>query len=160
MKDTKHRPAKIRSASYDESNNTVQVVWSTGADVTREDWDGTYVERLLMDPSNVRLGRLNAGAPFLDTHDSTGLSSVIGSVVPGSARIEDGKGVATIRLSGAAGDADTVQKIKDGVVRNVSIGYWTHASTRSEGNPPVVTATDWEPLEISAVPGRLIAARR
>lgn len=152
MKARNYSPAKIRSASFDKDANTVDVIWSTGSDVLREDWDGPYTERLLMGPENVRLGRLNNGAPLLNSHQSDDLSSVIGSVVPGTARIEGNKGLATIRLSNAAADADTVQKIKDGVIRNISVGYWTHSSTRSDGSPPVVTVTDWEPLEISGVP--------
>jgi hypothetical protein len=70
-----------------------------------DDRGNEFIERLSMKPESVRLGRLNSGAPFLDTHDSTGLSSVIGAVVAGSAKIENGKGVATIKLSSAASDA-------------------------------------------------------
>jgi phage head maturation protease len=152
MKTRNYSPARVRSASYNEEANTIDIVWSTGADVLRSEGYEEYIERLSMEPSAVRLGRLNAGAPFLDTHNSDGLSSVIGSVVPGTARIEGGKGLATIRLSKAAADADTVQKIREGVIRNISVGYWTHAQTRSDDSPPVVTVTDWEPLEISGVP--------
>ncbi len=99
----------------------------------------------------MRLDRLNAGAPFLDSHQSYELANVIGSVVPGSARIVDGRGVAKIQLSSARSDADIVQKIKDGVIRNCSVGYWVLSSTRSDDDPPVVNVTDWQPLEISAV---------
>ncbi len=152
MKTKTYSPAKIRSASYDADANTIDIVWTTGAPVRRSDYDGEYDEVLCLEPGAVRLGRLNSGAPFLDTHQDGGLANVIGTVVPGSAKIEDGRGIAKIQLSRAASDADVIQKITDGVVRNVSVGYWTHASTRSDGDPPVITATDWEPLEISAVP--------
>ena len=86
-------------------------------------FENEYVERLLMGDNNVRLGRLNAGAPFLDTHNSESLGDVLGAVAPGSARIENGVGIATIKLSSAAADADHVQKIRDGVIKNVSVGY-------------------------------------
>jgi HK97 family phage prohead protease len=155
MKTTKHAPAKIRSASFNADANTIDVTWSTGADVQREDYNGTYVERLLMGQENVRLDRLNSGAPFLDVHNSGSLGDVIGVVVGSTARIENGKGLATIKLSSAATDADVVQKIRDGVIKNVSVGYWVHSSTRVEGEkgqPDVVVCDDWEPLEISAVP--------
>jgi phage head maturation protease len=120
-----------------------------------DDRGNEFIERLSMKPESVRLGRLNSGAPFLDTHDSTGLSSVIGAVVAGSAKIENGKGVATIKLSSAASDADTVLKIKEGIIKNVSCGYWIYATERTEGDNgklDIVTATDWEPIEVSAVP--------
>lgn len=155
MKTRNYAPAKLRSSSYSESDNTIDIIWSTGADVLREDWDGSYVERLSMEPSAVRLDRLNSGAPFLNTHRSDDLGDVIGSIVPGSARIEDGKGLATVKLSGAACDADTVLKIREGVIKNISVGYWTHHSIRQageKGQPDVLFVDDWEPLEISAVP--------
>lgn len=150
------RSANLRAASYDEAANTVDIVWTTGADVLRSDYfDGTYVERLTVDPASVRLDRLNAGAPLLDTHNAYQLAAIIGSVVPGTARIEGGKGLATVKLSRAEGCADIVQNIRDGIITNISVGYNVHAFTRTEAadsSPAVMTATDWEPVELSAVP--------
>ena len=111
--------------------------------------------RLTVDPASVRLDRLNAGAPLLDTHNAYQLAAIIGSVVPGTARIESGKGLATVKLSRAEGCADIVQNIRDGIITNISVGYNVHAFTRTEaadGSPAVMTATDWEPVELSAVP--------
>ncbi len=132
-------------------------MWTTGATVRRTDWwDGTeYDEVLSVEPGAVRLERLNRGAPFLDAHCSYALASVIGSVVPGTAKIADGQGTATIRLSKAEGVADTVQKIREGVICNVSVGYWVHKVVKTEGDRGTVDrwdVVDWEPLEISAVP--------
>ena len=156
MSNRNYTAAKICSASFNETENSVEVVWSTGADVERlDEYGNVFVERLLMGADNVRLGRLNAGAPFLDTHTSKSLSNVIGSVVNGSARIEGSEGIALVRLSSAASDADTVQKIKEGVIKNLSVGYWIHSSVRTDGEdggPDIVEVRDWEPLEISAVP--------
>jgi hypothetical protein len=154
-RNTTYSAAKIRSASFDADANTIEVVWSTGADVVRDDYDGQYVERLLMGEGNVRLGRLNSGAPLLDSHRSDGLANVIGKVVEGSAKIEDGRGTATVLLSSASADADAILKIRDGVIKNISVGYWIHKSNRIEGDKgqfAVTEVTDWEPMEISAVP--------
>jgi HK97 family phage prohead protease len=151
-----YSPARVRSASFNERANTIEVIWSTGSDVLRyDDYGNEIIERLLMGADNVRLDRLNAGAPLLDTHSSDNLGNVIGSVVPGSARLEGSKGLAVIKLSSAAGDADTVQKIREGVIRNISVGYIIHRSVRADGEdggPDIVEVRDWEPLEISAVP--------
>lgn len=156
MKNKSYSPARVRSASFNENDNTIELIWSSGADVLRfDEYGGAFIERLLMGADNVRLGRLNAGAPLLDTHDSYQLSNVIGSVVKGSARIEGSKGLAVVKLSSAAGDADIVSKIRDGVISNISVGYWIHNSIRSDGEdggPDIVEIRDWEPLEISAVP--------
>lgn len=150
------RGVEFRASSFDEAENTIEVVFTTGATVRRNSWwDGPYDEELVVEPGSIRLERLNAGAPFLNSHDSWDLSDVIGSIVPGSARIEGGIGVAKVLLSRAPGDADNVQKIRDGIVRNISVGYRIHKVEKTEaddGSVPVWRVVDWEPLEVSAVP--------
>jgi hypothetical protein len=144
--------------SYNEAENTIDVVWAAGAKVRRYSWrDGAYYdESLVMKPEAVRLDRLNAGAPLLDSHNSWSLSSVIGSVVPGTAKIERGKGYATVKLSRAPEDAATVGKIRDGIIRNISVGYISHRIEKTEpgeeGGVADWRVIDWEPMEISAVP--------
>jgi hypothetical protein len=97
---------------------------------------------------------MNSGAPLLNTHSDWSLEDVIGSVVPGSARISGGRGLATVKLSSAAGDADTVIKIKTGIVRNISVGYVVHRVEiiERDRDVPIWRVVDWEPIEISAVP--------
>lgn len=151
------RGAEVRAESYSESDNSVEVVWTTGAGVRRRDWNtGEYYSEILeVTPKSVRLDRLNAGAPFLDTHDDRQLASIIGSVIPGTARIEGGKGYARIKLSAATADADSVGKIRDGIIRNISVGYAIHkfrVEPAADGGDEKRIITDWEPLEISAVP--------
>ncbi|HEV7434347.1 MAG TPA: HK97 family phage prohead protease [Pseudorhizobium sp.] len=151
------RAAELRASSFDESDNSVEVIFTAGAAVRRHDWrtDRFYSEVLEVTPKAVRLDRLNAGASFLNSHDGSDLKSVIGSVVPGSARVENGKGFARVRLSNAPGDADIVSKIRDGIVRNVSVGYMSHKVERTQsddGQDDVWRVIDWEPFEISAVP--------
>jgi phage head maturation protease len=145
--------AQIRAASFDEKSNTVDVTWTTGATVTRRGPDGYFDEELLVTREAVRLDRLNAGAPLLDSHRDGSLDNVIGAVVEGSARIVAGRGLARVRLSTAPGDEDSVTKIKDGVVRNISVGYVIHRVeiVEREGKIPIWRVVDWEPLEISAV---------
>lgn len=152
------RSAEFRPDSYRESDNSIEVVWAAGARVKRYDWRSReyYEEVLDMKPEAVRLNRLNAGAPFLDSHNSWSLASVLGAVVPGTARIENGRGIARVQLSKTEGDAERVQKIRDGIVRNISVGYVVHrvqkTSPDEEGGLAEWRALDWEPYEISAVP--------
>ncbi len=149
------RAAETRPASYREEDNSIEIVWTTGARVLRFDWwdDEYYFEELSLDDGAVRLERLNAGAPLLDSHISRGLASVIGSVVPGSASVGNGEGTARVRLASTPDVADSVAKIRDGIVRNVSVGYSVHSFTRieNEGERPIMRATDWEPMELSFV---------
>lgn len=151
------REAVVRAASFDEPSNSVEVVWTTGAKVRRYSWrdDGYYDEELIVEDGAIRLDRLNNGAPFLDTHDDWQLSSVIGVVVPGSASIRNGQGLARVRLSVAEGHRDIVANIKADIIKNISVGYRIHKVEKTEtddGSVPVWRIVDWEPLEISAVP--------
>jgi len=153
-------------SSFNPEANTIECVWHTGAEVRRYgryrgfdgyETSGPYDLTLSMEPKAVRLERLNDHAPFLDNHADYSLSAVIGKVVPGSARIVDGKGLATVALSSAPCDADTVQKLRDGIIANVSVGANIHALTRIDTPDekrarPLFRADDWEPVEISAVP--------
>lgn len=149
------RGAELRAASFNEADNSIECCWTTGATVRRMSWrDGAYDEELIVSPNAVRLERLNAGAPLLNTHSEWSLSDVLGAVVPGTARIEKGLGFARVALSKAPGDADIVQKIKDGIIRNISVGYIRHRIEKIEkdGETPIWRVVDWEPHEISAVP--------
>ncbi len=149
------RAAELSASTFNADKNTIDVVFTTGATVARRTWSGRYNEELVVTPESVRLGRLNAGAPFLDTHDDFSIRGILGSVVRGSARVENGQGLATVQLSRRPDAAGAVQDIRDGVLRNVSVGYRYHAVDRTEATasaPEHWRVTDWEPLEISAVP--------
>lgn len=152
------RAASVRTESIDVAARTVEIVWTTGATVQRRRWEGwdeirEYDEELIVTPAAVRLERMNGGAPFLDSHDGWSLRSVLGSVEPGSVRIEGGQGMATIRLTSAPDAADTVHRILEKTVRHVSVGYRVHRYeiTKREGQRELWRAVDWEPMEVSAV---------
>lgn len=149
------RAASVQPASWNAEERTIDVVWTTGATVRRSSWlNGDYDLELSLDPKSVRLGRLNDGAPFLDSHNDFSLGSVIGVVVAGSAKIANGVGTAKIRLSDAPSDADVTHKIASGIVRNISVGLNIHERviTKQANGLDHHLATDWEPFEISAVP--------
>lgn len=149
-----YRRAALEPSSYDADARTIEIVWSTGAGVARRDWmtGKRYTE--VLDLAGADLSRLNDGAPLLDSHDSYSSRSVIGVFVPGSARIEAGKGVATVRLSAAESARDAVEKIVEGVLRNVSVGYdvheWRIEKNEMDGTE-TRTAVAWTPAEGSMV---------
>ena len=149
------RAAELAPGSADEAARTVEVVWSTGARVRRTPlFAEAYDEELSMEPHAVRLERLNAGAPLLAVHDAYSLGGVIGSVVPRSARIEAGRGLATVRLSERAEVEPIWRDILAGHLRAVSVGYQVHRYevSKDEGGHELWRAVDWTPFEISAVP--------
>lgn len=144
--------ASFQPSTFDDEKRTVEVVFSTGARVLRGFWN-RYYEELSLDPKHVRLERLNAGAPVLDTHSSYELRDVIGVVE--RAWIKDGEGRALIRFSEREEVAPIIADVKAGILRNISVGYAVHRFEQVEGGDeeiPVYRAVDWEPHEISLVP--------
>lgn len=121
--------------------------WSTGQ---------AYLEKLSLDPAHVRLGRLNSGAPLLDSHSSYRLANQIGVVADGTAALDSKRGTATVRFSRRA-DVDPIwADVQDRIVRNVSVGYMVYeyeeVPAKRKGDLPARLAIDWEPYEISMVP--------
>ena len=131
---------------------TVELVWSTGAQVRRASWArGDYIEELSMAPGAVRMDRLNKGAPLLDAHDSFSLRSQIGVVQ--RAWLDGNEGRALVKFSRRDDVGPIFQDVQDGIYRNVSVGYKVHKTERDEtGAVPVERAVDWEPYELSLVP--------
>ena len=148
--------ADVVSSSIDSKKRTFDVTWTTGARVKRG-WFDEFWEELSLDPAHVRMERLASGrAPLLNAHSSWSLHSVLGAV--DSARLEPGKGTASVRFAkeGIDEDADRIfRKVEDRIIQNVSVGYRVHKleKTKEEVQDiPVRLATDWEPHEISLVP--------
>lgn len=147
--------------SVDEATRSFEVLWTTGAQVRRYSWarDEEFDEELVVSPNAMRLERLNGGAPFLNSHSSWDLRSILGVVEEGTIRVEGGNGYARIRLSERAEVEDIWRDIKAGIIRNVSVGYRIHKMERvakadrtDGGTRALYRAVDWEPMEISAVP--------
>lgn len=143
--------------SIDVDARTAELIFSTGAAVERMDWwsGKRYQEVLSLDPKHVRLDRLNKAGSLLDSHSAWSVSDILGSVVPGSARIEKGKAVATVKFSKRAAVDEIFRDVQEGVIRSVSVGYRVHKfeeDASKDNKIPVRTAVDWEPYEISLVP--------
>ena len=149
-----HR-ALTAPATVDRTARTVEVVWSTGARARNLVPSlGLITEELEMSPNAVRMEALRSGnAPVLNTHRSLDARDVLGRVT--AARLERGRGYATLQFSAAADVEPVWQRIADGTLRAVSVGYRVH---RYEPRPDAATGTtvhravDWEPFEISVVP--------
>jgi hypothetical protein len=141
-------------STVNRAARTVEVVWSTGARARNFVPPlGLITEELDMSPNAVRMqGLRDGGAPVLNTHRSGDARDVVGRVI--AARLEAGRGIATLQFSSAADVEPLWQRIADGTLRSVSVGYRVH---RYEPIPDptagtVHRAVDWEPYEISVVP--------
>ena len=143
--------AMFAPETADADARTVEVVWTTGARVARNSYDGPFYEELSMEPSSIRMDRLNAGAPLLNSHSASNLSDVVGVVE--RAWLIGNEGRAVVRFSSRDEVAPIWQDESSGIIRNISVGYrvWKYERVE-EGDTPVMRAVDWEPHELSLVP--------
>ncbi len=150
MADLLVRRAELAPASADREARSVDVVWSTGAPVRRRDLNGSYLERLSLDPGAVDLSRL-IGASVLDAHRQTALRDVLGTVR--DARVDGRQGTARLQFSGRPEVEPIWQDVLAGILRHVSVGYtveeWRESKDKGER---LLTAIRWTPVEISLVP--------
>ena len=146
--------AAVQPQTFNEEARTVELVWTTGAQVRRYDWlDGPYMEELSLEPNSVRMDRLNTGAPLLANHRSGSLENVIGVVE--KAWLDGNQGKATVRFSDREDVQPIINDVRAGILRNISVGYQVHEyevdKPTERGGMPTYRAIDWEPMEISIV---------
>lgn len=153
------RAASVVPNTVNDSDRTVDVIWTTGAGVRR--WlpgVGAICEELSLDPKAVKLDRLNNRAPLLKDHQGYDTDCVIGVVVEGTAKVDGKVGTATVRFTKAGIDpeADKIyDKVKDGILTKLSVGYDPYEmvqTDRAVDGLPVYLVTLWEPGELSVVP--------
>ena len=165
QRDVRDLPVQVRAATlvpatFNEADNSVEVVWTQGATVRRYDyWEGkSYDEALDVTTEAVDMTRFDAGTvQVLDGHRVYGgVNAILGIAERGW--IADGEGRATIRLSQRPEMAGIVADIRAGVIRAISFGYSvqqyaiTPGAQRTDGGTvDLYRAVLWTPLEISFV---------
>lgn len=154
------RAATLEPATFNEADNTVEIVWTQGASVRRFDyWEGKpYDEALDVTPEAVDMTRFDAGTvQVIDNHRLYGgVNAILGIAERGW--IADGEGRAIIRLSQRPEVAGIVADIRAGVIRAISFGYSvqqyaiTPGAQRTDGGTvDLYRAVRWTPQEISFV---------
>ena len=103
------------------------------------------MEVLSHDDGAADLGRLNDGAPLLFNHD---MDRPIGVVERAYLDKDKKKGYSRVRFSRNSFAQEILTDVKDGVMRNISVGY--RIKEMEERNNEFV-ATNWEPYEVSIV---------
>lgn len=139
------RAATFDRAAVDDEARTVELAFSSEQPCER--WWG--VEILDHSPQSIRLGRLSSGGPLLMDHDARDHVGVIESV-----RIDaDRVGRAVVRFGRSQRAEEIFNDVKDGIRRNVSVGYMIHKATLVETreDQEIYRVTDWEPHEVSLV---------
>lgn len=107
------------------------------------------IEILDVTATSMRQGRLRSGANLLVDHDWKDVVGVVESVEIGADRVAR----AVVRFGKSARAEEVWQDVKDGIRRNVSVGYMVHKAQLVETKDGLETyrVTDWEPFEISLV---------
>lgn len=135
----------VERAAIDEEGRTAVLAFAS--ETPYERWWG--VEILDVTATSMRQGRLRSGANLLCDHNHKDVVGVIESVEIGADRV----GRAVVRFGKSARAEEVWQDVKDGIRRNVSVGYMVHKAQLVETVDGVETyrITDWEPFEVSLV---------
>jgi len=149
--------ASIVPDSLDKEARTVEVVFTTGQGGKRFDYynDVEYIEELDVNPQSIRTARLDKGLSIIDNHRTfDGIDNVFG--VTGKYRFEDGKLIGTCHFATDEKSSERFQKVADGILRHVSVGYKVHKYLKERGTNvddlPIYRAVDYEITELSFVP--------
>jgi len=146
------RAATFEPSTFNNDKRSVQVVFTTGADVQRNDFEGPYIERLSMEPTAVDLSQL-IGGPLLDNHDRfTSVRAVLGVVT--DAAVDGKRGVATVQFSERPEVQGIARDVQQGIIRSISAGYTvqTWQTEKRADGARIKTAIRWTPKEISFTP--------
>lgn len=140
-----HRSFAVDRAAINEEARTVELAFSSEEPYDR--WWGREI--LDHTATSIRLGRLTEGGPLLMDHNARDHVGVIESVRIGADRV----GRAVVRFGKSARAEEIWQDVKDGIRRNVSVGYVIHRAVLVETGDDIDTyrVTDWEPYEVSMV---------
>ncbi len=129
----------------DEENRVVNVAFASNQPI--DHWFGRLV--LTMNKSAMRSDRLKNGAAVLMDHVWTDQVGVVESF-----SIDRGVARASLRFSRSARAEEVFQDLRDGIRKNVSVGFMLHEmhlESDHAGESPVYRSDDWEPYEISIV---------
>ncbi|UWR19751.1 prohead protease/major capsid protein fusion protein [Sulfitobacter pontiacus] len=128
--------------SYDPESRTFEAVVATMTPVVRRDARGTFNE--VLNPATLAA---NTGMPLLDSHKTDSVRDLLGRVV--STRVDGDRVIAKLQLSTASDNDPIAQRIADGSLTGVSIGYrvagWaesTGADGQRQKSPTAWTLTE------------------
>lgn len=145
LDDLHMRAASTRPNSYDPETRTVSAVIATANPVQRRDARGPFSEILTAD--TLDLSAVD-GLAVLDSHRTASVRDALGRVR--SIALEGDSVVAVLELTAAEDAAPVLQRIADGTVSGVSIGYRVKGWT--ETNSPqgrVKTPQSWRITEVT-----------
>lgn len=137
------RSLQLERGAINEEARTVTLAFASETPVER--WWGTEI--LDCTASAMRQARLRSGANLLCDHNTRDVVGVVESVEIGTDKVAR----AVVRFGKSVRAEEVWQDVKDGIRRNVSVGYLIHRAVLAEERDGQETyrITDWEPYEIS-----------
>ena len=143
------RAIRLAPSSWNPENFTVEVIAATDSPVSRRDKAGAFAERL--DMATLDLSQAD-NLPVYFAHKPASNSREVAGIVQ-SLRVEGGQLLATLRLSQADDNLPLIQRVADGTISGISIGYLVTAWSESrEGGLRVKSPKAWTVSEISFTP--------
>jgi HK97 family phage major capsid protein/HK97 family phage prohead protease len=135
----------VERAAIDETARTATLAFASEQPYER--WWG--IEILDCTPSAMDTSRLRSGANLLCDHDTRDVVGVIESVEIGPDRV----GRAVVRFGKSVRAEEVWQDVRDGIRRNVSVGYMINEALLESTKDGVETyrVTSWTPYEVSLV---------
>ena len=134
----------VTARSFDRESRTFEAVIATPAPYARRDARGPYAE--VLDTTAIDPAALT-GLPLLDNHRNGSVRDTIGTVL--DARREGEALVARLQLSGADDVKPVIQRIEDGTLRGVSIGYRVTSWREQTGTTRTKVAAAWAIHEVT-----------
>ena len=131
--------------NIDTDARTIDLSFSSEHPVER--WWGTEI--LDHAPESVRLDRIKETGPVLVGHNPNDHVGVVEDI----SIDEDRKGRSVVRFGRSERASEIFEDIKDGIRKNISVGYMLHKAVLEESGDDgeVYRVTDWEPFEVSIV---------
>lgn len=118
--------AATTANSYDPETRTFEAVVATMTPVVRRDAQGAFNE--ILNPATLAA---SVGMPLLDSHKTDSVRDLLGRVV--STRVDGNQIIAKLQLSTASDTDPIAQRIADGSLTGVSIGYRVSGWAESTG---------------------------
>lgn len=153
--EAQHRAAFTiaRAEAVEGDDRLVRIICATDKPITHflwSKWDYADIQ-LAMNTKAMRSTRFENGAAFLMDHNTQDQRGVIEDF-----EISDGELRATVKMSRSERGQELLQDIRDGIRRQISLGFMIHAlelieERKKKGEPDLYEARDWEPYEASSV---------
>lgn len=139
------RALLVERSAIDEAARTATIAFASETPYERF-WG---VEILDCAPASILQGRMASGANLLCDHDPKDVIGVVESVQIGPDRIAR----AVVRFGKSARAEEVWQDVRDGIRRNVSVGYLIHEAqlVETKDGRDTYRVTAWEPYEVSLV---------